>query len=163
MANICKFKMKVIGEDLRDIKIFLAALKGEYSPSVGGYIEIEKETYSIDRKTAIFEGWCKWSVAEGMCTIIPEEDFITLQEACEKWKLICEVYSKEPGNKLQEHYICDKGNVIKNERTEYNCVTFGGHAIKEKAEEYLGCKISDEDWNRRIIEKGGFEWVFEIV
>ena len=163
MANICEFKMKVIGEDLRDIKIFLAALRGEYSPSVGDYIEIQKETYSIDRKAAIFEGWCKWSVSEGMCASIAEENFITLQEACEKWKLICEVYSKEPGHKFQEHYICDKGKVVKNERTEYSCVSFEGYDTKEEAEECFGCKISDEDWNRQIIEKGGFEWAFEIV
>ena len=39
-------------------------------------------------------------------------EFITLFEACKKWNIIMEVYSEEGGCQFQEHYICDKGDII---------------------------------------------------
>ena len=95
-----------------------------------------------------------------------EHEYITLWEACKKWNLIIEVYSEENGCEFQEHFICDKGDVICNECVEWDEYDVYDYETKEEAEEDLGIKFTDEEWKNQEdgrICRGGFgEWVYEI-
>ena len=77
-----------------------------------------------------------------------------------------EVYSEESGCCFQEHYICDKGDVICDECVEWNEYYLGEYETKEEAERELGIIITDDEWldnKDDYITRGGFpDWYFEI-
>lgn len=127
-------------------------------------------------------GWCKWSVISALVENAismrtepdrwyhpegeEEHEYITLWEACKRWNIIMEVYSEEGGIGFQEHFICDKGEVICEECVDWEEYDIYDYETKEEAEEDLGIKFTDEEWENQEdgrICRGGFgEWVYEI-
>lgn len=181
MANLCSFSMMVRGEH-SDIEQFYNAMnqKGNIYMGRGGESEIN---YDDEEGCAFIDGWCKWSVQSAMVDNAismrtnPDRwywgdgvsseglEFITLFEACKKWNLVMEVYSEECGCEFQEHYICDKGDVICDECVEWSEYDLEEYETKEEAEEELGIELTDEEWANRDdrVTRGGFEnWDFEI-
>ena len=148
--------------------------------NLGADVEIN---YDDDDGTAHIDGWCKWSVASAMVDnaismrVEPNIwywgegktseglEFITLFEACEKWKLDMEVYSEESGCCFQEHYVFVAGELICEECVEWNEYCLDDYETKEEAEAELGIEITNDEWNNKddFIHRGGFEnWDFEI-
>ena len=178
MANICNFSMCVKG-NREDIESFYNALVQEGNVYMGRGAEAE---IRYEDSTAFIDGWCKWSVhsalvhnaismrtnpeiwAWGEDTDASQLEFLTLFEACREWNLDMEVYSEEPGCEFQEHYICLKGDVVCDECVEYHEYDIYEYETKEEAEEELGIKITDDEWdNEDYIYRGGFKnWNFEI-
>lgn len=178
MANLCSFLMKVRG-DKEDIIQFHKALNQEGKIWMGRGAETDL-TFEEDG-AAFMQGCCKWSVISALVDnaismrtgpnkwAFSDEDkdleFITLFEACKKWNLIMEVYSEECGNEFQEHFICDKGEIICDECVEWHEYDLDEYESAEEAEEELGIVLTDEEWAHRDdrITRGGFEnWDFEV-
>lgn len=178
MANLCSFLMKVRGEK-EDIEQFHKALNQQGDIWMGRGAETDL-TFEDDG-SAFMSGWCKWSIISSLVDnaismrtepnlwAFSRDDknleFITLFEACEKWNLVMEVYSEEPGCEFQEHYICDKGRVICDECVNWEEYDIYIYDTKEEAEEEFGVKFTDEEWNsgEDSVHRGGFgDWIFEI-
>ena len=178
MANICSFSMMVRGEH-ENIEKFYNAMSQNGNIYMGRGAEAEIK-YN-DENCAQIDGWCKWSVQSAMIdnaismrtepniwafsTREKEElEFITLLEATERWNLVMEVYSEEPGCEFQEHYVFDNGTILCDECVEYHEYWICEYDTKEEAEEELGITITDDEWKYEdVIKDGGFDvWAFEI-
>lgn len=180
MANICSFGMKVNGKK-ENVKRFYDALIQEGDIWMGrgasAYVsdEVDEEEYSL-----VLSGTCKGSVQSALIddalsmrktpekwNFTPYEveglSFITLLEATEKWDLTMEVYSEEPSNGFQEHFIFQNGNILEEEWVEYFEEYIGAFDSKAEAEASLGVKISDEQWEDQHYVSGGYgDWFFDI-
>lgn len=177
MANLCSFLMKARGNK-GDIEQFHKALNQEGKIWMGRGAETDL-TFEEDG-AAFMSGTCKWSVISALVDnaismrtepdlwAFSSEDkdleFITLFEACKKWNLVLEVYSEECGLEFQEHFICNKGEVICEECVEWHEYDIYDYNTKEEAEKELGFEITDEEWEHEdFIHRGGFgDWVYEI-
>lgn len=179
MANICSFLMKVRGNK-EDIIQFHKALNQEGKIWMGRGADADLEFEDDD--FASLSGWCKWSVVSALIDNAismrteperwhrepgeEEHEYITLYEACKRWNLAMEVYSEEGGCQFQEHFICDKGEVICEDCVEWEEYDIGDYESKEEAEEDLDVEFTDEEWANHDdyrITRGGFEnWDFEI-
>lgn len=180
MANICSFQMRVRGNK-SDIEQFYNAMiqNGAIYMGRGAEAEIDWD----DDDVAMIDGWCKWSVSSAMVRNAVDMrtnpsgwywgngvsseglEFITLWEACKKWNIVMEVYSEEGGCGFQEHYICDKGDLICEECVEWSEYDLEDYDTKEEAEEELGIELTDEEWANKYerVTRGGFEnWDFEV-
>ena len=179
MANICSFSMCVKGKH-DDIEKFYNAMSQSGNIWMGRGADAEID-YDDDEGKAQIDGWCKWSVSSAMISNAVsmrtepniwafsqreknDLEFITLIEATEKWNLVVEVYSEEPGCEFQEHYVFDNGNVLCDECVDYYEFWTDDYNTKEEVEEAYGIKITDEEWESGdTICRGGFEeWEFEI-
>lgn len=179
MANICSFLMKVRG-DKEDIIQFHKALTQEGNIWMGRGADADLEFEGDDLASLI--GWCKWSIISALVDNAismrkeperwyhepgeEEKEYITLFEACKRWNLVMEVYSEECGMQFQEHFICDKGDVICEECVDWEEYDVYEYETKEEAEEDLEVEFTDEEWANQDdgrITRGGFEnWDFEI-
>lgn len=179
MANICSFSMKVRGKH-EDIEKFYDAMSQNGNIYMGRGAEAEID-YDDEEGTAQIDGWCKWSIQSAMIdnaismrtephmwafhgVDVRELEFITLLEATEKWSLVMEVYSEEPGCEFQEHYVFDNGKVLCDECVKYCELWLGDYDTKEEVEDAYGFKITDEEWETQdYISRGGFkDWYFDI-
>lgn len=183
MANMCCLQMIVRGER-KNIEAFYNAMsqKGKIWMGRGASAEIE---YEEGTNRALINGECKWSVQSALVDNAismrsdptgwyfgdgvdgSELEFITLFEACKRWNLNMEVYSEECGCEFQEHYVFVDGDLVCDECVDYNEYDLSEFETKEEAEEELGIKITDEEWENKDddewITRGGFEaWDFEI-
>lgn len=177
MANICSFVMKVRGSK-ENVEQFHKALNQNGKIWMGRGAETDL-TFEEDG-AAFMSGWCKWSVISALVDDAismrteperwshadgdEEHEYITLFEACKKWNLVMEVYSEEGGCEFQEHFICNKGDVICSECVDWHEYEICDYNTKEEAEEALGFEISDDEWKHEDwINRGGFgDWVYEI-
>lgn len=180
MANLCSFLMRVRGS-MGDIEQFYNAMMQNGTIYMGRGAEASLDWE--DDNVAMINGCCKWSVQSAMVDNAismrtnPDRwywgdgksseglEFITLFEACKKWNIVMEVYSEECGCEFQEHYICDKGDVICNECVEWHEYDLYDYETKEEAEEDYDTKFTDEEWANKDerVTRGGFEnWDFEI-
>ena len=178
MANLCSLLMKVRGNK-EDIIQFHKALNQEGKIWMGRGAETD---LTLEEDGAAFmSGTCKWSVISALVDNAismrteperwyhppgeEEHEYITLFEACKKWNLIMEVYSEECGCEFQEHYICDKGDVICEECVEWHEYDLYDYETKEEAEADYDTKFTDEEWANKDerVTRGGFDsWDFEI-
>ena len=180
MANICSFSMRVRG-DVKGITNFYNAMCQNGNIYMGrgadAQINIDEEDGS-----AFIEGWCKWSIQSALIdnAISMREnpskwffgndfdaskiEFITLDEACEKWNLDMEVYSEEPGCCFQEHYMFIDGYMVLDECVDYYEYYIEEFETKEEAERELDITLTDEEWNEHgFVSRGGFgDWEFGI-
>lgn len=160
MANICSFKMKVIGDNAENLKTFFEMLTqmGNTWMGRGGESHIVEETHE-DKHIFVIDGWCKWSLKAslildaihmrekpenwtfGRDKNVKEMRFLTLPEACKELNLTMEAYSSEPGCEFQEHVSFIDG--------EYS------EEITHYTEEW-----DDEEGD--FVSTGGFKWVFNI-
>lgn len=183
MANLCSFSMKVRGEHDNIEKFYNAMMQdGNIYMGRGADAEIN---YNDEDGTAHIDGCCKWSVVSAMVDnaismrsnpdrwgwgdgVDPKSlEFITLWEACERWSIVMEVYSEEGGCQFQEHFLCDKGDVICEDCVNWEEYFVDDYETKEEAEEDMDIEITDEEWAEGLSEgrftRGGFEsWDFEI-
>ena len=180
MANLCSFLMKVRGHK-DDIEKFCKAIQQEGNIWMGRGAEVDIEFEDDD--LVCLRGTCKWSIQSALIDNaismrtnpnrwhwgdgVDREhlEFITLYEACERWRLVMEVYSEECGCQFQEHFICDKGDDICHDCVSWEEYWLDDYETKEEAEEDLDVKFTDEEWENRDdrITRGGFEnWDFEI-
>lgn len=182
MANICSFVMKVRGNK-GDIEQFYNALSQNGSIYMGRGAEADL-TFEDDDYATI-DGWCKWSIISALVhnaismrtepdiwywgdgTSSENLEFVTLWEACKRWNLVMEVYSEEGGCEFQEHYICDKGEILCDECVDWSSYDVYDYETKEEAEEELGIEFTDEEWESQDedgrITNGGFDsWDFTI-
>ena len=179
MANICSFLMKVRGEK-GDVEQFHKALNQQGDIWMGRGAETDL-TFEKDG-SAYMSGWCKWSVISALVDNAismrtepetwyhdpneGEKEYITLFEACKRWNLVMEVYSEEGGCQFQEHFICNKGEVLCDECVDWEEYDIYDYESKEEAEEDYGIKFTDEEWANEDdgrITRGGFgDWIFEI-
>lgn len=179
MANICNFSMCVKGTH-ENIEKFYNAMCQDGNIYMGRGAEAEIQYEDADG-CAFIDGWCKWSVYSSMInnaismrtepnmwhfgdnTDASNLEFITLWEACGRWNIDMEVFSEEPGCAFQEHYLVIDGQVVHEDCIEWNEYDLDDYETKEVAEKELEIKITDEEWeNGGFIERGGFNWEFEI-
>lgn len=160
MANICSFKMKVVGDNGDSLKTFFEMLNQNGNTWMGRGAEafIEEEVHG-DRHILVIDGWCKWSIKAslildaismrekpknwtfGIDKNYKEMRFLTLPEACKELNLTMEAYSSEAGCEFQEHILFINGE-YKDETTHYT-----------------------EEWDEEegdFISHGGYEWKFSI-
>ena len=178
MANLCSFSMKVRG-DKENIIQFHKALTQEGNIWMGR--GADADIIFEENGVAFMSGTCKWSVISALVDNAismrtepekwyhppgeEEHEYITLYEACKRWNLVMEVYSEECGMQFQEHFICDKGEVICEECVPWEEYDVWDYETKEEAEEDWGTTFTDEEWTNRgdQIIRGGFKnWDFEI-
>jgi hypothetical protein len=178
MANICDFDMRVRGSH-DNIEKFYNAMRQNGNIIMGR--GADAELIYDDDDYANINGWCKWSVSSALINNaismrtepnmwyfgdgvdVSKIEFITLIEACQKWNLDMEVFSEEPGCCFQEHIMVINGEVVVDECEEWNEYDLDDFDTKEEAEEELGIKITDLEWeDGGYISRGGFEWDFEI-
>lgn len=179
MANLCSFLMKVRGNK-EDIIQFHKALNqnGKIWMGRGAETDLGFE----EDGAAFMSGCCKWSVISALIDNAismrtepekwyhpegeEEHEYITLFEACKKWNLVMEVYSEEGGIGFQEHFICDKGEVLCEECVDWEVYDIYDYETKEEAEKDFDTKFTDEEWanedDGRICRGGFGDWIFEI-
>lgn len=179
MANICDFSMCVKGAH-DDIEKFYNAMSQNGNIYMGRGADAEIR-YENENNVAFIDGWCKWSIQSAMIynaiSMRTKPDiwylgdidknsleFITLIEASERWNLIIEAFSAEPGCEFQEHYIIRNGKVEVNDCVDYYEYYLGDYNSKEEAERELEITITDDEWNYEdYVQRGGFgDWDFEI-
>ena len=182
MANICSFLMKVRGNKEDIIQFHKAtSQEGKIWMGRGACANLEFEEDDL----AELAGTCKWSIqsaliddavsmrtnsrnwyfGEGLTS--EDFEFVTLYEACRLWNLVMEVYAEESGCCFQEHFVCDKGEVLCDDCVDWEEYWVEDYETKEEAEEELETKITDGEWTIGLEEgrfcRGGFEnWDFEI-
>lgn len=128
----------------------------------------ELELLGNNKYLATINGECAWSVA----TCMLEDGYYsqmkarfgdkfrgsTLENESERLNLDIEVYSEECGMCFQEHYVIRNGYVDVEACVEWNEYFLDDYETKEEAEEDIGTKITDEEWDiREIITRGGFD------
>lgn len=184
MANICSFDMRVKGKH-ENIENFYNAMthKGNFWMGRGAEAEFYYENeVGAEAEVAAIIGNCKWSVYSaltGNAISMRDEphlwdfddidvstlEFLTLDEASEKWDLTIEVYSEEPGVGFQEHYLIKSGSFWEDECVDYTEYYLEEFKTREEAEQELELqrKITDEEWESDLVVEGGFgEWDFSI-
>lgn len=182
MANICSFDMRVKGIH-ENIEKFYNAMtnKGDLWMGRGAEAEIYYENEE-GVELAYIIGNCSWSVGSALIDNaismrntshlwefddidISTLEFLTLDEASEKWDLAIEVYSEELGIGFQEHYLIKSGSFWESECVDYAEYDLDGFETREEAEQVLELqrKITDEEWDEDLVVEGGFgEWDFSI-
>lgn len=182
MANICSFLMKVRGHKENIIQFHKALTQdGKIWMGRGAEADLEFEYEDF----ATLTGTCKWSIqsaliddavsmrtnsrnwyfGEGLTSA--NFEFVTLYEACRRWNLIMEVYAEEGGCCFQEHFVCDKGEVLCDDCVDWEEIWVEDYETKEEAEADLKMTITDKEWATGLEEghfcRGGFDdWYFEI-
>lgn len=160
MANVCEFEMMLRGTK-ENIDKFVDALSQKDNVWMGRGAYITSRFDDEAAHSAMLCGECKWSMQSSLIdnaismraqenggqTIwadIPEGgEFLTIFEACEKYSVNMEAYSKEPGCEFQEHLICENGKVV-NDTVDYT-------------EEW------DETWDH-VYTTGGYpSWDFSVA
>ena len=177
MANICDLDMKVNGEK-KNIQSFYEAITHAGSVFMGRGASVNI-VYDDDDESALLYGDCKWSIKTsliddavsmrehpGKWSFPPEEgnaqEFVTLEEATEKWKLSVEAYSAESGRGFQEHYLVSNGQTIIADQTDWKEISLKKYQNKTEAEEKLGFDITDKEWENQVLQRGGFASYLEF-
>lgn len=110
-------------------------------------------------------GTCKWSVND--CFLYPSSDnilTIDMFKATADLNLMVEIFSKESGLQLAEHYIIQNGKMLKSEVKNYKRFFLEMFDSKEEAEKEIGMPISSKQWkNQDKIEVGYFDEEFGII
>lgn len=120
MANVCEFEMVLRGNK-ENIERFVTALtqKGNVWMGRGAYLY----GCAYGKRSAHITGEVKWSLQssliDGAVSMQSEPErwgdlpkngeFLTIFEACKKYFVNMEVYSKEPGCQFQEHLMYENG------------------------------------------------------
>lgn len=166
MANICSFEMKVKGKK-EDIEQFCKAMTYEGKIRIGGGAEFQVSFE--DDNVADLSGYCNWSIRSALIDRCSEKiadyEYINLFEACKKWSLAMEVYSEECGMAFQEHFVCNKGEILCEECVDWHEYAIYEYKTKEEAERDLEVEITDNEWEsgEEYIQRGGFEeWNFDL-
>ena len=159
MANWCEFSMRVKGK-LENVESFFNALTQNDTVWIG-----RGATASIKyvkNNIAIINGWCKWSIQSALidnAISMREQDevgkgiwyqpeinkvreFLTLFDACEKYHVNMELYSRRVEAEFEEHVKYENG-IIVNECTKYTEI------FDENSEEWV-CT-------------GGYKWSFDLA
>lgn len=179
MANICSFSMYVRGKS-EDIQSFYDAMRQNGNIYMGR--GADAQLIMEDDGYARIEGWCKWSIKSALIdnavsmrtnpgmwwfgdnVDASKIEFVTLDEACEKWNLDMEVYSEEPGCCFQEHYMFIDGYMVLEECVDYYEYYIEEFETKDEAESELEITLTKEEWEERgFVSRGGFgDWKFGI-
>ena len=78
--------------------------------------------------------------------------------------LMVEMFSKESGLQLAEHYIIQNGKMLKSEVKNYKRFFLEMFDSKEEAEKEIGMPINSKQWkNQDKIEVGYFDEEFGII
>lgn len=185
MANLCEFEMHIKGAR-ENIDLFLSAMQQKGKVYMGRGAVLEDISYDNKAGYAEAFGYCKWSVyaalTENAMSMRTNQDrwvftdengnlcnasdlgleFITLEEACEKYAVTVEIYSTEPGNCFAEHYIVTPSGFEESEECTYREIDFDDYESKKEAEKKLGVTISEDEWAARCKAIGGFEHEFSV-
>lgn len=156
MANDCYFNMKIIGTK-KHIDMFYAQIPAYTDKSLttgGQYFNVGDDEVVV----AYIDGDCRRSILSSM--IAPEPHF--LLKITQELDLKIEVFSAEAGMGFQEHYIIDRSKTIVEECVDWETYCLGEFETKEQAEKELDTTITDEEWDNKIICRGGFSWDFTI-
>ena len=175
MANICDFSMCVKGAH-DDIEKFYNAITQNGNIYMGRGADAEIQ-YEDEEGGAFIDGWCKWSIQSAMIDDAlsmqkqkesgignwygidknDKHEYITLWEACRKFNLDMEVYSKESGYEFQEHYLFKDGNIQYEDCVKYYEYYIADYKNKKEAEKELGIQITNDEWeNEEYVCRGGF-------
>ena len=189
MPNYCYYSMCVKGTK-ENVEEFIKVIQADYDYSTMTFSHdrhlfrvFEAEYDEIERLDkymyqVVIQGNCAWSVSSCMldngsygyyedCKKRFPNEFrgTTLPIESERLGLDIEVFSEECGMCFQEHYVILNGKLIVDECEDWNEYYLCDYNTKEEAEETLGIKITDEEWNgdEDFISRGGFgEWNFTI-
>lgn len=127
MANICEFKMQLKGS-CADINKFVDALTWKGRVYIGYGIS-NTDILISEYNSLTIAGNCKWIIQSALIdkaeqmqkekelgvnnsVINSADEFITLFEACKRFNVNMEVYSKEPSCHFQEHYKYENGEIL---------------------------------------------------
>ena len=132
MANLCEFEMIVKGDKEGIEKFYKALTQSTTEAWMGRGAEIDTPSFE-EENTVRITGWCKWSIQSSLIDNAVEmqeqkdnngegrwywadgiqdvKEFLTMFEACEKYKVNMEVFSWEPGCCFSEHYKYENGKI----------------------------------------------------
>ena len=136
MPNVCEFIMKVSG-DSKNVREALEIFVTEYTNDEGNFASLNDNPFIFRTNIneveevgsdMIINGDCAWSVAQCMLDV-PNSYYAenkhnnnfkgtTLSLISETLQLKIEVFSKEEGMFIQEHYLIDNGTMIISEEAE---------------------------------------------
>lgn len=184
MANCCIFEMEILGT-LKNINGFLDTLsqKGDFAIGRGAIFSDPSITDNYDgRLRANIEGETSWSLESSLFydaekmkeqkktgngfysdEFIKNHDFLNLSEASEKFELVLEAFSWEPGMEFSEHMVIDHGCVLENDSVDYQEFwTENYDSYEEFLEEFPGTATEEEFRETPVFYIGGFDPVFSI-
>lgn len=178
MANICNYTMRIAGKK-ENRMAFLKALSQVGKYAIGRGAVVTRITRSTDRFCTV-EGWLKWSVKSSlidcaesmqrqkngknehwMQSFIEKYEFLTIEEAVDKFQVDVEIYSEEPGCAFAEHYTYEHDEDPCYEETEFKLLYLPDYeSYEEFIEDYPGKKdeISKEEFEL-LKEIGADEYV----
>ena len=156
MANCCYFTMKIAGkpEQVNQFANQLNTGFGRVYSFETDLLTIEKDSCPrSDLISVIGQGDCAWSISTAMPNLL---------EVSERLGLCIEVFSSEPGNGFQEHYIYDKGSLLVDECVDYCEYWVSGYGEEEIQELLEELEITREELFSKLNEDedyciGGFE------
>jgi len=163
MANNCYFAMKIAGEK-ENVEEFIQMLQWQgpfenrglgrvFSFEVNDFEPEVSENNNLVAMTG--SGDCAWSIFSAMCAE-SRGDLPSLESETRRLNLAVEVYSSEPGIGFQEHYLINRGDVIKDECIDYSetwTLEMSEEDIQEFCEEN---EISREHFDQSINENGDY-------
>lgn len=161
MANVCMYDLKIAGRE-EAVQEFVDMLSGEGSFKGMGFgrvtsfergddpIEYGPKGSGLVAVTGY--GDCCWSVKHSMKDAKPSG----LEDICERLGLVVEIYSSEPGNRFQEHFLCDKGNLEIEDSVEYEEWHIDGMRPKDLMELAQDKHLSVEMLKARVNSIGDY-------
>lgn len=142
MSNLCNYIMKIVGTE-ENVDEFVSILQAEYDYNVEppqcehkhfwrlfNVDVIDEEELDSRYHAKTVSGDCAWSVYS--CMFSGEHTYQGSYEGDTRYNgtdiltesknlnLSVEIYSSEPGIGFQEHFLIDKGDIIKSECEDYH-------------------------------------------
>lgn len=171
MPNYCNYKMKVTGK-ASNIKEFIEIIQRK-NHEEGRHLHMvflaNVEEQTIEDGFVYIVGNCAWSVRvcmmEGTHTYFNNSspNATSLTRESERLTLTIEVYSEEPGNCFEEHYVIVNGEVIVSENVKMTAYCTDKFDTVEEMNKKYNTHFTNEEFElSNYIKKGGFgDWKFD--
>lgn len=123
MANNCLFDARLSGKK-KNVEEFIKILqhKDEYKADGLGRVfscEFDDEVLETSKDNDIISvdvfGDCAWSIKSSM----RNKEWRNLEGETKRLNVVFEAYSSEPGWRFQEHILVDRGEVVIDDRVDY--------------------------------------------
>ena len=133
MPNYCYYEMKVVGND--DNIDELISMMTYNHPTYHFHRVFEADVYDRGEGYALISGDVAWSIYSAMLCLLggcesTGKEYTFISNVSKLLHLEIEIFSSEPGEEFQEHYIFNNGKTVLSDRVDYIEYYFDEFAYK---------------------------------
>lgn len=153
MANECSFSALITGRTA-NVREFLKTMRRNWAYEVICEDEPELEDFAPDGIISEYaEGFCKWSVLYAMRDKYRSP---SIESESRKLGLFVEIYSTEIGCAFQEHVFIKKGEIVVDDRVDYDEIYVGEYDSIEEYNAANGTDFTQDMVEDDLVIIGGF-------